>query len=129
MMNIYLLFLDMPSIKSDLYAVQISANIFKLTNSAPIPFEILSIFGLFNQPALLRFFEQHQALGVDIAPFVFGMLVHAAMMLDGAEVFNPDRTGFTTSMNLYINLIGEPGECILVFLIHYLVIIHLFRYQ
>jgi len=114
-MNIYLLFLGMPSIKSDPYAVQISSNIFKLTNAAPIPFEILSIFGLFNQAALLRFFGQHQALGVDIAPFVFGMLVHAAMMLDDVEIFNPDRTGFITSMNLYINLIGEPGEFVLVF--------------
>jgi hypothetical protein len=85
MMNMYLLFLGMPSIKSDLYAVQISSNIFKLTNTAPITFQILSISGLFNQVALLRFFEQYQALGVDIAPFVFGMLVRAAMMLDGVE--------------------------------------------
>ncbi|CAM4830210.1 unnamed protein product [Rotaria magnacalcarata] len=99
----------MPSIKSDPYAAQISSNIFKLTNVAPIPFEIQPIFGLFNQAALLRFFEQHQALGVDIAPFVFGMLVHAAMMLDGVELFNPDGTGFITSMNLFIHLIGEPG--------------------
>jgi hypothetical protein len=56
MMNMYLLFLGMPSIKSDLYAVQISSNIFKLTNTAPITFQILSIFGLFDQAALLRFF-------------------------------------------------------------------------
>ncbi|CAF1538143.1 unnamed protein product, partial [Adineta ricciae] len=78
-------------------------------NSAPIPFEIQSIFGLFDQVALLRCFEQHRELGVDIAPFVFGMLVHAAMMLDGVEVFNPDAVGFLTSMNLFIHLIGEPG--------------------
>ncbi|CAF1344855.1 unnamed protein product [Rotaria sordida] len=98
----------MPSIKYDPYAAQISSNIFKLTNAAPMPFEIQSIFGLFNQAALLRFFEQHQALGVDIAPFVFGMVVHAAMMLDGVELLNPDGTGFVTSMNLFIHLIGEP---------------------
>ncbi|CAF2985144.1 unnamed protein product [Rotaria sp. Silwood2] len=110
MMNIYLLLLGVPSIESDSYAAQISSNIFKLTNVAPIPFEIQPIFGLFNQAALLRFFEQHQALGVDIAPFVFGMLVHAGMMLDGVELFNPDGTGFITSMNLFIHLIGEPGE-------------------
>ncbi len=77
---------------------------------SPIPFEIKSIFGLFNQPALLRFFEQHQSLGVDLAPFVFGMLVHMAMMLDGVELFNPDGTGFITSMNLFVHLIGEPGK-------------------
>ncbi|CAF0827375.1 unnamed protein product [Adineta steineri] len=99
----------MPPIKADLYAAQISSNIFKLTNAAPIPFEITSIFGLFNQVALLRFFEQHQTLGVDIAPFVYGMLAHAAMMLDEVELLNPDGTGSITSMNLFIHLIGEPG--------------------
>jgi hypothetical protein len=109
-MNLYLLFLDMPPIKPDPYAAQISSNIFKLTNTAPIPFEIISIFGLFNQAALLRFFEQHHTLGVDIAPFVYGMLAHAAMMLDEVELFNPDGTGSITSMNLFIHLIGEPGE-------------------
>lgn len=109
-MNLNLLFLGMPSNKLDPNAAQISSNIFKLTNAAPIPFEITSIFGLFNQVALLRFFEQHQALGVDIAPFVFGMLVHAAVMLDEVELFNPDGTGSITSMNLFIHLIGEPGE-------------------
>ncbi|CAF4793209.1 unnamed protein product, partial [Rotaria magnacalcarata] len=31
------------------------------------------------------------------------------MMLDGVELFNPDGTGFITSMNLFIHLIGEPG--------------------
>jgi hypothetical protein len=31
------------------------------------------------------------------------------------ELFNPDGTGFITSMNLYIHLIGEPGEFVLVF--------------
>jgi hypothetical protein len=51
------------------------------------------------------------------------------MMLDEVEIFNPDRTGFITSMNLYINLIGEPGEFVLVFFLYYLIIIHLFRYQ
>jgi hypothetical protein len=110
MMNIYLLFLGMPPIKSDPYAAQISANISKLTNVAPIPFEIQSIFGLFSQAALLRFFEQHQALGMNIALFVFGMLVHASVMLDGAELLNPDGIGFITSMNLFIHLIGELGE-------------------
>ncbi|UJR11956.1 hypothetical protein I4U23_016134 [Adineta vaga] len=99
----------MPPIKPDPYAAQISSNIFKLTNAAPIPFEMTSIFGLFNQVALLRFFEQHQTLGVDIAPFVYGMLAHAAMMLDEVELLNPDGTGSITSMNLFIHLIGEPG--------------------
>ncbi|CAF0973081.1 unnamed protein product [Adineta ricciae] len=103
------IFLDMAPNKLEPYAAKISSNIFKLTNSSPIPFEITSIFGSFNQVALLRFFEQHQTLGVDIAPFVFGMLGHAAMMLDGVEVFNPDGTGSISSMNLFIHLIGEPG--------------------
>ena len=96
--------------KLEPYAAQISSNIFKLTSSTPIPFETTSIFGSFNQAALLRFFEQHQTLGVDIAPFVYGMLGHAAMMLDGVEVFNPDATGSLSSMNLFIHLIGEPGK-------------------
>ncbi|CAF1225115.1 unnamed protein product [Rotaria sordida] len=99
----------MPSSKLDPYAAQISTNIFKLTNTTPIPFEITSIFSSFDQVALLRFFEQHQTLGVDIAPFVFGMLVHAAVMLDEVELYNPDHTGSITSMNLFINLIGESG--------------------
>ncbi|CAF1527429.1 unnamed protein product [Adineta ricciae] len=102
-------FLDMAPNKLEPYAAQISSNIFKLTNSSPIPFEMTLIFGSFNQVALLRFFEQHQTLGVDIAPFVFGMLGHAAMMLDGVEVFNPDGAGSISSMNLFIHLIGEPG--------------------
>lgn len=96
-------------VKSDPYTGQISKNIFQLSNLSPIPFDIESIFGIFNQPALLRFFEQHQQLGHDIAPFVFAMLVHMSVMLDGAEIFNPDGTGLLTSLNLFIHLIGEPG--------------------
>ncbi|CAF1534404.1 unnamed protein product [Adineta ricciae] len=99
----------MPPAKGDSYAAQISSNIFKLTNAQPIPFEIMPIFGLFNQAALFRFFDQHQALGVDIAPFVFGMMAHSAMMLDGVELYNPDGTGYITSINLFTHLIGEPG--------------------
>ena len=70
----------------------------------------MPVFGLFNQAALFRFFDQHQALGVDTAPFVFGMLAHSAMMLDGVELYNPDGTGYITSINLFTHLIGEPGE-------------------
>ncbi|CAF0787079.1 unnamed protein product [Didymodactylos carnosus] len=92
----------MPFVKPDPYAAQISTNIFKLTNVSPIPFDIKTIFNSFHQPALVRFFEHHKTLGLDIAPFVFGMLVHVAVMLDGAELFNPDGTGFLTSMNLFI---------------------------
>lgn len=103
-------------VKSDPYTAQISKNIFKLSNLSPIPLDIKSIFGVFNQPALLRFFEQHQQLGHDMAPFIFAMLVHVAVMLDGAEIFNPDGTGLLTSLNLFVHLIGEPGEFFFFFL-------------
>ena len=118
----------MPYLKSDPYAAQISSNIFKLANTSPITFEIKSIFDLFAQPALLRFFEQHQNLGLDIAPFVFAMLVHMAVMLDGVELFNPDGTGFLTSINLFLHLIGEPGELLLVYLLTLLIFILFSRY-
>jgi len=100
----------MPTIKSDSYSTQISENIFKLTNVAPIPFDLNTIFGSFDQPALIRFFEQHQVLGLDIAPFVFGFLVHVTVMLDGAELYNPDASGYMTAMNLFVKLVGEPGK-------------------
>ena len=103
-------FLDMPTTKSDLYSTQISENIFKLTNVAPIPFDLNCVFGSFHQPSLTRFFEQHHILGLDIAPFVFGFLVHVAVMLDGAELYNPDGSGYVTAMNLFVQLIGEPGK-------------------
>ena len=121
-------FLKMPYFKSDSYVAQISLNIFKLANTSPITFEIKSIFDLFAQPALLRFFEQHQNLGLDIAPFVFAMLVHMAVMLDGVELFNPDGTGFLTSINLFLHLIGEPGELLLVYLLTLLIFILFSRY-
>ena len=127
MVILWLIFLKMPFIKSDLYAEQISSNIFKLTHLSPIPFEIKLIFGLFNQPALLRFFEQHQTLGLDIAPFVFAMLVHMAVMLDGVEIFNPDGTGFLTSINLFLHLIGEPGEILPLFFFSKLLFSFLFH--
>lgn len=119
----------MSRIKSDPYAAQISLNIFKLTNLSPIPFEIKTIFALFNQPALLRFFEQHQQLGHDIAPFVFAMMVHVAVMLDGVELFNPDGSGLITSMNLFIHLIGEPGEFLTFFYKCIVFFILLLRYK
>ena len=45
-MDVHFMFpiLDMPFVKPDLYAAQISSNIFELTNFSPIPFEIKSIF-------------------------------------------------------------------------------------
>lgn len=100
----------MPTTKNDPYSTQISENIFRITNVNPIPFDLNSIFGRFNQPALIRFFQQHQTLGLDVAPFVFGFLVHVAVMLDGAELFNPDGTGYITGMNLFVHLVGEPGK-------------------
>ena len=100
----------MPITKADAYSTQISENIFKLTNIAPIPLDLKSIFSVFDQPSLIRFFEQHQKLGLDLAPFIFGFLVHVAVMLDGAELFNPDSTGFTTSLNMFVQLVGEPGQ-------------------
>jgi hypothetical protein len=36
--------------------------------------------------------------------------VHAAVMLDNAELFNPDGSGYLTGLNLFIQLIGEPGK-------------------
>ncbi|CAF4841346.1 unnamed protein product, partial [Rotaria magnacalcarata] len=98
----------MPAMKPDPYATQISTNVFKFTNICPIPFDIKSTFQSFNQPALIRFFEQHENLGLDVVPFLFAMLVHVAVMPDGTELYNPDGTGFFTSMNLFIHLIGEP---------------------
>ncbi|CAF4326492.1 unnamed protein product, partial [Rotaria magnacalcarata] len=62
----------------------------------PIPFDIKSTFQSFNQPALIRFFEQHENLGLDAVPFLFAMLAHVAAMLDGTELYNPDGTGFFT---------------------------------
>ncbi|CAF1627652.1 unnamed protein product [Rotaria magnacalcarata] len=99
----------MPAMKPDPYATQISTNVFKFTNVCPIPFDVKSTFQSFNQPALIRFFEQHKNLGLDAVPFLFAMLVHVAVMLDGTELYNPDGTGFFTSMNLFVHLIGEPG--------------------
>ncbi|CAF1372439.1 unnamed protein product [Rotaria sordida] len=99
----------MPMSKSDSYSTQISENIFRLTNVAPIPFNLSEVFNYFNQPALIRFFDEHKKLGLDIPPFVFGFLVHTAVMLDGAELYDPDGTGCLTSMNLFVQLIGEPG--------------------
>jgi hypothetical protein len=90
--------------------MQISENIFKSTNISLIPFNINEVFGKFNQPSLIRFFEQHQKLGLDIAPFIFGSSVHAGVMLDGAELFNPDGSGYVTGLNLFIQLIGESGK-------------------
>ncbi|CAF1451835.1 unnamed protein product [Adineta steineri] len=99
----------MPMQKNDSYSTQISENIFRLTNVSPIPFNLLEVFADFHQPALIRFFDEHKALGLDIAPFLFGFLVHTAVMLDGAELYNPDGSGYLTSMNLFAQLIGEPG--------------------
>ncbi|CAF1454186.1 unnamed protein product [Adineta steineri] len=99
----------MPVQKNDSYSTQISENIFRLTNVSPIPFNLLEVFADFHQPALIRFFDEHKALGLDIAPFLFGFLVHTAVMLDGAELYNPDGSGYLTSMNLFAQLIGEPG--------------------
>ncbi|CAF5196468.1 unnamed protein product, partial [Rotaria magnacalcarata] len=98
----------MLAMKPDPYATQISTNVFKFTNVCPIPFDIKSTFQSFNQPVLIRFFEQHKNLGLDAVPFLFAMLVHVAVMLDGTELYNPDGTGFFTSMNLFIHLISEP---------------------
>ncbi|CAF1480285.1 unnamed protein product [Adineta steineri] len=80
----------MPMQKNDSYSTQI-------------------IFADFHQPALIRFFDEHKALDLDIAPFLFGSLVHTAVMLDGAELYNSDGSGSLTSMNLFAQLIGEPG--------------------
>lgn len=96
--------------KNDTFASQISRNIFKLGQSASLDFNVEEIFSSFNQPALIRFYEQHQKLGVDIAPFVFGMTVHGAVMLDGADIYNPDSSGFLTGVNLFTHLIGEPDK-------------------
>jgi hypothetical protein len=100
----------MPTSKNDSYSNQMSENIFRLTNVNPIPFDLLEIFRDFNQPALIRFFDEHKKLGLNIPPFVFGFLVHAAVMLDGAEVYTPDGSGYLTALNLFVQLIGEPGE-------------------
>ncbi|CAF4574724.1 unnamed protein product [Rotaria socialis] len=99
----------MPTPKNESYSSQTSENIFRLANVAPIPFNLSEVFGDFNQPALRRFFDEHKKLGLDISPFIFGFLVHAAVMLDGAELYNPDGTGYFSSMNLFVQLIGEPG--------------------
>lgn len=102
--------LDMPIQKGDFFSTQISENIFRLTNVAPIEFNLNEAFNSFNQPALLRFFDEHQKLGLDIVPFIFGFLVHSSVMLDEAELYNPDGGGFLTAMNLFVQLIGEPGS-------------------
>ena len=102
--------LDMPSPKADAFATQISSNIFKLGHDSSVDFDLQKIFSCFNQPAVMRFYEQHQKLGMDIAPFVFSMMVHVAVMLDGAEVFNPDASGHLTGVNLFLHLIGEPDK-------------------
>ena len=94
-------FLDMSIRRVDSYASQISKNIFKLDYISLIDLNVEKIFNSFNQPTLTRFYEQHQKLGMDMAPFVFSMLVHAAMMLDGVDIFNPEGTGCLTGMNLF----------------------------
>lgn len=104
------MFLDMPSPRFDAFATQISSNIFKLGHESPVDFDLQKIFSGFNQPAVMRFYEQHEKLGLDIAPFVFSMMVHVAVMLDGAEVFNPDASGHLTGVNLFLHLIGEPDK-------------------
>ena len=100
----------MPIQKPDAFVSQISKNIFKLGHDASFDFDVEKIFSSFDQPALIRFFQQHQNLGLDIAPFVFSMAVHVAVMLDGADVYNPDATGFMTGVNLFTHLIGEPDK-------------------
>ncbi|CAF4550038.1 unnamed protein product [Rotaria magnacalcarata] len=100
----------MPAMKPDPYATQISTNVFKFTNVCPIPFDVKSTFQSFNQPAVIRLFEQHENLGLDAVSFLFAMLVHVVVMLDGTELYNPDGTGFFTSMNLFIHLISEPEQ-------------------
>ena len=100
----------MPIQKNDIHSTQISQNIFRLTSAMPILFNLHETFGSFNQPALLRFFDEHRKLGLDVIPFIFGFLVHAAVMLDGAELYNPDGGDYLTSMNLFVQLIGEPGN-------------------
>ena len=115
----------MPTPKPDQFGSLISDNIFKLSNTHPVPFDIHKIFRTFDQPSLNRFFLQHNDLGLDLAPFIYAMLVHVAVMLDGAEIFNPDGTGYTTSLNLFLHLVGEPGRRRLLHIVALEYVIHM----
>jgi hypothetical protein len=52
----------------------------KHEQGASSDFDVEEIFSLFNQPVLIRFYQEDQKLGDDSDPFVFSMTVHGAVM-------------------------------------------------